>query len=87
MRATRNRVYGVTRIGGSNPSSSASFDSVELSALFFADEYLKPRYGYRGREEKIAKRLAILTNEESLLICDFATANKANVTNRLTEAS
>lgn len=34
MRATRNRVYGVTRIGGSNPSSSASFDSVELSALF-----------------------------------------------------
>lgn len=23
MRATRNRVYGVTRIGGSNPSSSA----------------------------------------------------------------
>ena len=25
MRATRNREYGVTRIGGSNPSSSASY--------------------------------------------------------------
>lgn len=36
MRATRNRVYGVTRIGGSNPSSSASlFERTLRYSVFF----------------------------------------------------
>ena len=35
MRATRNRVYGVTRIGGSNPSSSAIYSTVLMAVFFF----------------------------------------------------
>ena len=36
MRATRNRVYGVTRIGGSNPSSSAILIKKTLeNSVFF----------------------------------------------------
>lgn len=35
MRATRNREYGVTRIGGSNPSSSAIKQKPTLVVGFF----------------------------------------------------
>ncbi len=41
MRATRNRVYGVTRIGGSNPSSSANLEKApcfKQGAFFVAEE-------------------------------------------------
>ena len=34
MRATRNRVYGVTRIGGSNPSSSANYQNRREPVFF-----------------------------------------------------
>ena len=34
MRATRNRVYGVTRIGGSNPSSSANYEKTPFGVFF-----------------------------------------------------
>ena len=52
MRATRNRVYGVTRIGGSNPSSSANTKRDTLVVSFFSivvvSGFEAPRKGARG---------------------------------------
>ena len=52
MRATRNRVYRVTRIGGSNPSSSAIYSTVLMAVFFSASELFQasPRLAFNRRD-------------------------------------
>lgn len=65
MRATRNRLYGVTRIGGSNPSSSAIHKS--------------PRK--RGDLCMENKKWGLNPSDDSLLMSEQAIAKRMNVIN------
>ena len=60
MRATRNRVYGVTRIGGSNPSSSAN---TKKDAIF------KRLFLYSADEPFQASLMLAFNGRDYLLEC------------------
>ena len=58
MRATRNREYGVTRIGGSNPSSSA----IKQKSHHYGEIFLKDIYSlfFSSGEEDVVSAGASL---------------------------
>lgn len=74
MRATRNRLYGVTRIGGSNPSSSAIQQNSSLEGVCYMG---KRKMGFepeRARGDRKSPVEIFVPSGESLLMSKQAAA-------------
>ena len=76
MRATRNRLYGVTRIGGSNPSSSAIQQNSSLEGFCCMG---KRKMGFepeRARGDRKAPVEVFVPSGDSLLASYLAEARE-----------